>query len=75
MKVASTSRYRTTFNGADYVFCGPGCRDRFTATPAQYQGGGDYSCPADPDVHSNSAGKCRKCGQPLQLTTPAHPSP
>ncbi len=77
MKVASTSRYHATFNGADYAFCGPGCRDRFAAEPAQYvgTGEGDYACPADPEVRSSTPGDCRKCGRPLQLTSTAHPSP
>ncbi len=77
MKVASTSRYRHTFGGSDYVFCGPGCRDRFAADPAQFLGAaeGGYVCPTDPDVRSDKPGNCRKCGKPLRLSQPAHPSP
>ena len=30
------AQWRTHVNGTDYVFCGQGCRERFTANPAVY---------------------------------------
>ncbi len=31
-----TAKYKTAWNGQDFVFCGPRCRQKFHAEPARY---------------------------------------
>jgi len=35
--LVAEARYHTVYNGADYYFCAPGCRQRFEADPAGFE--------------------------------------
>jgi P-type Cu+ transporter len=66
--------------GESYFFCGPKCRERFAANPAQFlkpaepaavaeppaKSGQIYICPMDPEVRQSTPGACPKCGMALE---------
>jgi Cu+-exporting ATPase len=79
-----------------YRFCSTRCRDKFAAEPQKYlkltapdpappvPPGTRYFCPMDPEVESDHAGPCPKCGMALEpagveaptlveYTCPMHP--
>jgi Cu+-exporting ATPase len=69
-----------THQGETYFFCGPKCRERFAANPAQFlrpaepaaiaetpeKSGQIYICPMDPEVRQSTPGACPKCGMALE---------
>ena len=69
-----------TYQGETYFFCGPKCRERFAANPAQFlkpaepaavveppaESGQIYVCPMDPEVRQGTPGACTKCGMALK---------
>ncbi|MEJ2246339.1 MAG: heavy metal translocating P-type ATPase [Acidobacteriota bacterium] len=66
------------YKGRDYYFCNPGCLEKFRQDPERYLTAGKlpqveeegsvkfYTCPMDPEVLSESAGICPKCGMALE---------
>ena len=63
--------------GRTWYFCGPGCRTKFEATPAKYDGSQppvppavhlapQYTCPMHPEVMRDQPGSCPKCGMALE---------
>ena len=68
------------YQGETYFFCGPKCRERFAANPAQFlkpaepaavsespaKSGQIYVCPMDPEVRQSTPGACPKCGMALE---------
>jgi len=73
--------------GEDYFFCNPRCREKFSASPAQYLSKsaalelpkpvlpeaeqGFFVCPMDPEVRQRGPGVCPKCGMALEPETAA----
>jgi Cu+-exporting ATPase len=70
-----------TWEGQEYYFCCPSCRDRFAAEPARYQhprtspaaaappvAAGAYTCPMHPEVVQDHPGSCSLCGMTLEAT-------
>jgi Cu+-exporting ATPase len=82
MMVAADPPLRTTFEGKDYVFCNPRCRERFLADPRKYlQPGeapeahedetapaahGEWTCPMHPEIVRDRPGSCPICGMALE---------
>ncbi len=77
MSVKPTSPHHTTYHGHDYFFCSAGCLKRFTEDPERYlsppatpvpavPAGTAWICPMDPEVRSDKAGSCPKCGMALE---------
>ena len=70
------------WNGKNFYFCNPGCRERFVAGPLRFvdengvrlppkpalAGAPDavYVCPMDPEVRESKPGACPKCGMALE---------
>jgi Cu+-exporting ATPase len=63
--------------GRTYHFCGAGCRTKFIADPAKYQGPAPatatpapadaiYTCPMHPEVRQLGPGACPICGMALE---------
>jgi Cu+-exporting ATPase len=73
-KAAGQSEYQ----GQTIYFCNPNCKKKFEANPEAYMGGAKpepakaaapgtvYVCPMDPEVRSDKAGACPKCGMALE---------
>lgn len=40
MSVPSDAKLRSTFEDKQYVFCSPGCKQKFDQNPGQYAAGG-----------------------------------
>lgn len=40
MNVPSDAKLRSTFEGKQYVFCSPGCKQKFDQNPRQYAAAG-----------------------------------
>ena len=67
-----------TYKDEVYLFCNPGCRDRFEADPWFYLSGSSkrkpapsnedalYTCPMDPEIVQEGAGTCPICGMALE---------
>ena len=82
----ATAKHRAVFQGADYVFCCAGCREKFIADPERYVGvrpaaapapaGTLYTCPMHPEIRQIGPGSCPLCGMALEPETPtAEPQP
>ena len=84
MRINPTSAPGTAqWNGLDFYFCNPKCRERFVAGPLQFveedgtrvpakpkpaaAAGAVYVCPMDPEVRETKPGACPKCGMALEL--------
>ena len=57
--------------GKTYYFCCEGCEAKFVEDPAKYIAKNAdmkeiYTCPMHPEVQSDKAGKCSKCGMNLE---------
>jgi Cu+-exporting ATPase len=75
--------------GKAHYFCGPGCRDKFKASPESYlppcqpastavaaMAPAAYVCPMDADVRSAKPGLCPKCAMSLDPVVPTlQPTP
>ena len=75
----ATAPARVEYDGRTYYFCNPSCAERFRADPQRYlqartapepmpPAGAkvEYVCPMDPEVVSDRAGPCPKCGMALE---------
>jgi Cu+-exporting ATPase len=78
----ATAPASTVHDGHTYYFCCPHCLRQFQADPARYLAAkpaaptpvaepprgtkAEYFCPMDPDVISDRAGSCPRCGMALQ---------
>ena len=86
----ATSRYRSEHQGHTLHFCSAGCREKFTASPAQYlaeactlspppaPNGTIYTCPMHPEVRQEGPGSCPICGmvlEPLTASVDVAPNP
>ena len=83
MTVAASSPHRAEHQGAEYLFCCAGCRDKFAAAPDRYLGADAgaateslaaaeadaWICPMDPEVISDRPGPCPVCGMALEPRT------
>ena len=81
--------HRARHEGAEYFFCGAGCRTKFQADPAKYLAPPDaparpapsgtiYTCPMHPDIRQDRPGSCPLCGmalEPLTATAETAPNP
>jgi Cu+-exporting ATPase len=68
-------------NGEEFVFCSPGCREKFAGAPERYlaasappipvpsPAGTVYVCPMHPEVRADAPGPCPKCGMALEPET------
>ncbi|MGY3602424.1 MULTISPECIES: heavy metal translocating P-type ATPase [unclassified Bradyrhizobium] len=89
MKVdRATAKYRFSYKGEDYVFCGARCRERFAAEPEKFlkpresepalPPGTIYTCPMHPEVRQVGPGSCPICGmalEPQEVTLDDKPDP
>jgi Cu+-exporting ATPase len=74
------------YNGQTYYLCNPGCEAKFKADPECYlhpeksapaltpPKGTKYICPMDPEVVSDKAAACPKCGMALEPEMPFTPA-
>ncbi len=79
----ATAAGKSTYQGRDYFFCMPGCKERFDSDPEAFlhetdeqpaqSAGGLWICPMDPEVQSDKPGACPKCGMALEPAMPAAP--
>jgi Cu+-exporting ATPase len=74
------TQHRTRFNGQDYFFCNPRCREKFIADPAKYLApetadapspapvppGTIWTCPMHPEIRRDKPGTCPICGMALE---------
>ena len=72
------SRFNHVYAGVTYYFCCGGCQTAFVADPEQYlhppevpaapeaPPGTWFTCPMDPEVRTQTAGPCPKCGMALE---------
>jgi P-type Cu+ transporter len=83
-----TAKYRFTYRGQDYFFCGKRCRERFEAEPEKFlqpkqpepeaPAGTIYTCPMHPEVQQVGPGACPICGmalEPEQISLDDAPDP
>ena len=75
----------SAYDGAQYFFCSPGCKQKFDADPAKYvepqepapqaaPSATEYTCPMHPEIRQPGPGSCPKCGmalEPAGVPTPA----
>jgi YHS domain-containing protein len=59
------------YKGKTYYFCCEGCKAKFVENPEKYLQEKEemkavYTCPMHPEVKSDKAGKCPKCGMKLE---------
>jgi P-type Cu+ transporter len=68
-----------TYQGREFHFCNPKCREKFAADPKQYlepavekpaPKGTEHTCPMHPDVRQAGPGICPECGMALEPTRP-----
>ncbi|HEX4802620.1 MAG TPA: heavy metal-binding domain-containing protein, partial [Myxococcaceae bacterium] len=68
-----------TYQGREFHFCNPKCREKFAADPKQYlepavekpaPKGTEHTCPMHPDVRRAGPGICPECGMALEPTRP-----
>ncbi|HVE87066.1 MAG TPA: heavy metal translocating P-type ATPase [Myxococcales bacterium] len=66
------------FEGREYHFCSPSCREKFLASPRQYlhpappspaSSAAEYTCPMHPEIRQRGPGTCPKCGMALEPLT------
>jgi Cu+-exporting ATPase len=85
MMVPADAPLRATFEGKDYVFCCPRCRERFIATPQAFlaprpaaeparaspspPSSSSWTCPMHPEVVRDGPGSCPICGMALEPRT------
>jgi len=74
----ATAKHRAEHAGADYFFCGAGCKTKFLADPEKYlapkpaptavpaASDAIYTCPMHPEVRQNGPGICPICGMALE---------
>jgi Cu+-exporting ATPase len=78
----ATARHRSEYDGRDWYFCNPRCKEKFDADPARYADGGRradppappgtvYICPMHPEVRQVGPGDCPKCGMALEPEMPS----
>ena len=76
------------FQGVEYHFCDPGCRQKFAANPQHYltgehrkpaepaqapaSAGVEYTCPMHPEIRQIGPGSCPICGMALEPVTVTH---
>ncbi len=82
----ATSRIRSEHRGETIHFCSAHCKAKFDADPEAWRGerqspepaevpaGTKWICPMDPEVESDHAGACPKCGMALEPALPAAPA-
>jgi Cu+-exporting ATPase len=83
MRVSPNTKHRYMHDGQEYLFCCPGCRERFATDPAKFLGSQTppppksvvqfqtiYTCPMDPEIRRPGPGSCPKCGMALEPLTP-----
>src|SRR5262245_13917781 len=80
MDVDPARSISTTYEGKDYYFCAPGCKQKFEADPEKYVGPkkpspqpekmqdnqGIYTCPMHPEIRQKGPGSCPICGMALE---------
>lgn len=80
MDVDPSRSLSASYNGKDYFFCSPGCKQKFEADPNKYTGSpkkeeaeprttsdqGIYTCPMHPEVRQKGPGNCPICGMALE---------
>ena len=75
MMVPEDAPLRATFEGEEYVFCNPRCRERFIATPRAFltpapappaPAAASWTCPMHPEIVRERAGSCPVCGMALE---------
>ncbi|HEY6037467.1 MAG TPA: heavy metal translocating P-type ATPase [Kofleriaceae bacterium] len=69
-----------TFEGHEYGFCNPKCREKFIADPQKYvtpappapvaKPGAEWTCPMHPEIVRDAPGSCPICGMALEPRTP-----
>ncbi|NLR99289.1 heavy metal translocating P-type ATPase [Rhizobium sp. P38BS-XIX] len=73
----ATARHFLKHEGEKFYFCSAGCKTKFEADPSAYLDGNRpapkpvpkgtlYTCPMHPEVVSDHAGDCPKCGMALE---------
>jgi len=79
----ATAKYRDTFEGTEYVFCGVKCLEKFRADRPRYlvpqakeaprpaAAGVIYTCPMHPQIRQVGPGSCPICGMALEPAEPA----
>ncbi|MCW8195596.1 heavy metal translocating P-type ATPase [Proteobacteria bacterium 005FR1] len=81
MTVTEDSPHHFTYQGEEFFFCNPRCKDKFAADPEGYlkpkpesATAGDkdawYTCPMHPEVRQLGPGTCPKCGMALEPEAP-----
>src|SRR6266849_6528733 len=81
----SAAAARVTYEGREFFFCSPSCRDKFVADPVKYSrpsdggppltpatrkpAGTEYTCPMHPEIVRNGPGTCPICGMALEPRT------
>jgi Cu+-exporting ATPase len=84
MTVSEHSQHVYEREGRKYFFCGPRCRARFAANPAEFlasssasepatpdHAGTIYTCPMHPQIRQDHPGNCPKCGMTLEPVMPS----
>ena len=72
-----TAKHTAEHAGETYYFCSAGCKDKFTAAPAEYlhptkkkvadkNDTRIYTCPMHPEIEQEGPGSCPKCGMALE---------
>jgi P-type Cu+ transporter len=71
-----SAKYRLSYQGHAYYFCGQRCRERFEADPEKYlqpkkpeptaPADAIYTCPMHPEVRQVGPGACPICGMALE---------
>ncbi|HUI34476.1 MAG TPA: heavy metal translocating P-type ATPase [Stellaceae bacterium] len=77
---SSAARHRAQYDGRDYFFCGPRCKERFVAEPERFLvpaparpetvRSGSWTCPMHPQIVRDAPGACPICGMALEPMTP-----
>jgi len=82
----ATSELHSEHGGETIHFCSEHCKEKFDADPEAFLGGKPrpepaevpagtkWICPMDPEVESDHAGACPKCGMALEPALPAAPA-
>src|SRR5260370_23392020 len=77
----ATARHRTEHAGKQYFFCGPHCRERFTAEPERFVGVAKpappaalgktkWTCPMHPEIVRDGPGSGPICGMAPEPVIP-----